>query len=117
MQLTVTTYPRPNYFHEIAQQAIEQNLVFYASEAAAMMQLSGDELITAVKRAMDVLHAAGYPAGSHFKRIFTCSARGLLYDWKLSVLAYHLVMLNGDAANPNVAQLQVRLLKKCAEAV
>lgn len=117
MQLTLTTYPKPNYFHEIAEQLAEQNLVYYASEAAQLMQFeSQDELNDAVKRAMEVCQCSGYSLKNNFKRVFKSTPYGLVYDWKLSVLAYNLVMLNGSSMNRLVASLQVSILKKCAYA-
>lgn len=112
MQLTVITFPENNYYHEVAELRAEQNLVYYASEAADTMGFETiDELQEAVKRAMDLCISMGLPIKGNFKRIFKSTVIGLVFDWKLSVLAYHLVQLNGGASNPQVAKMQFDLLK------
>lgn len=113
MQVSVTIFPEQNFYHELEERKAEENLVFYASEAAERMGFeSVEELQESVKRAMDVCMANGLPLKTNFRRIFKSSARGVVFDWKLSVLAYRLVQMNGSASNPRVAKLQVELLKK-----
>jgi hypothetical protein len=90
----------------------EHNLIYFASEAAAKMEFADiEEFQEAVKRAMELCLHAGIPLDMHFKRIYKCSFAGIIYDWKLSVLAFELVCLNGSAANPNVARMQIELVK------
>ncbi|HWY37220.1 MAG TPA: damage-inducible protein D [Bacteroidia bacterium] len=112
MNLTIITFPENNYFHEIAEEIKEKNLIFYASDAADKMAFeSQEELQAAVKRAMELCIAQGYSVSSNFRRIFKSSPLGIIFDWKLSALAYNLVRLNGDPSNPLVAHLQISLLK------
>ena len=112
MELTVITFPEHNYYHEAAELIAEHNLVYYASVAGNEMGFETfDELQEAVKRAMELCLSIGLPINRNFKRIFRSTSLGILFDWKLSVLAYHLVQLNGGTSNPQVARLQVDLLK------
>jgi hypothetical protein len=60
---------------------------------------------------MELCEANGLPINNNFRRIFKCSSMGLVFDWRLSVLAYHLVQLNGNVSNNRVAKLQIELLK------
>lgn len=93
----------------------ELNMICYASEAAADMNFKNfDELEHAIKDAIEVCLQSGLPIEDNFRRIYKCSSDGIIYDWKLSLLAYKLVCLNGDSSNPKVAQLQVELLKNQA---
>jgi hypothetical protein len=93
----------------------ELNLVYYASEAAERMEFGDvDELHDAVKRAMEICTHAGLPLEANFKRIYKCSYHGITYDWKVSVLAFHLICLNGDPGNENTAHMQVDLLRNQA---
>jgi hypothetical protein len=113
MKLAVITFPENNYFHEIAEQLIEENLVRYASEAADEMEFEKEEeLLDAVKRSMELCVSAGLPVNANFKRIYKSWPDGIHFDWKLSVLAFYLVKLNGDPANHHVAELQIHLLKE-----
>jgi hypothetical protein len=112
MEPAVIVYTEKNYLEEIASLAAEQSLVYYASEAADQMGFDTlNELQDAVQRAMDLCQATGLPVRTNFRRIFKASPVGLMYDWKLSTLAYYLVQLNGDSSNPRVARLQMELLK------
>ncbi|HET6992438.1 MAG TPA: hypothetical protein VFJ43_13980, partial [Bacteroidia bacterium] len=70
-----------------------------------------DELLSAVKRSMELCMTAGLPVKANFKRIYKSCPDGIHFDWKLSVLAYYLVKLNGDTCNHHVAELQIHLLK------
>lgn len=112
MNLAVITFPTDNYYHKIAELEAEQNLVYYASEAADEMGFeSYDELQEAIKRSMKLCETTGLPLRNNFRRIFKSSSMGVVFDWKLSVLAYRLVQLNGDTANNQVARLQIDLVK------
>ena len=112
MNLAVITFPTDNYYHKIAELEAERNLVYYASEAADEMGFeSYDELQEAIKRAIKICETAGLPLQNNFRRVFKSSLAGVAFDWKLSVLAYRLVQLNGDTANNRVAKLQIDLLK------
>ncbi len=93
----------------------ELNLVYYASDAANKMQFeNAEELHEAVKRAMEICLHAGLSVRKNFKQIYKCSYEGVTYDWKLSVLGFYLVCLNGSTANPNTAHMQIDLLKNAA---
>lgn len=88
------------------------NLLYYASEAAAEMEFDSiDELHESVKQAMDICLSAGVPIKGNFLRVYKSFNDGLTYDWKLSMLAYRLVCLNGKTSNPNVARLTIQLIK------
>ncbi|MFI5148147.1 MAG: damage-inducible protein D [Bacteroidia bacterium] len=111
---TIQLYLPPNE-EAFREHARELSLVYYASEAAEEMGFTDiDEFQEAVKRAMELCLHAGIPLDMNFKRIYKCSYSGILYDWKLSVLGYKLVCLNGSAANPHVARMQIDLIRNQA---
>lgn len=90
----------------------ELNLIYYASEAAEKMGFEGNsEFLDAVERSMKLCLQIGIPLEGNFKRIYKCSSEGIVYDFKLSVLAYRMVCLNGGSSNSNVARMQIELLK------
>lgn len=112
MNSPVITFLEDNYYHKASDLEIERNLVYYASEAGDQMGFeSYDELLEAVRRSMELCQATGFPITTNFRRIFICSQNGLIFDWKVSVLAYHLVKLNGGPCNNRVAKLQIDILK------
>ena len=97
---------------EFLLQLRELNLICYASDAAREMDFNGeDEFHEAVGRAMELCIHAGIPVEGNFRRVFTCAGSAVTYDWKLSVLAYQLVCINGFTSNPGVAKMQVDLIK------
>lgn len=112
MELTTThTYISPGA-QEFLDKLKELNLVRYASEAAAEMGFTSDEeLNDSIKRTIELCINAGIPVDGNFQRIYMCSDQGIAYDWKLSLLAYGLVCINGWPSNPRVAQMQIGLLK------
>ena len=112
MELVTTKTYMTSVVEEFLQKVKELNLICYASEAAKEMEFeSAAEFHEAVKRAMELCIHAGIPLEGNFRQIYKCSYDGIVYDWKLSVLAYQMVCLNGGSSNPNVARLQVELLK------
>ena len=113
MQLIVAPFPSDNFFYQIAEQLIDENLSHYASEASAEMKFeSEEELLNAVHRSIELCYSAGLPVNQNFKRIYKSCPDGIHVDWKISILAYQLIKLNGDATNPHVAEMQIHLLKQ-----
>lgn len=112
MQL-ISTYTRAfPIVNEFSERMEILNLRHYASEAASQMKFGSiDELQDSVKRAMDLCLSAGVPIKGNFQRVYKGFDSGLTNDWKLSLLAYHLVCLNGNSSNPNVAHLIIQLIK------
>lgn len=112
MELMTRTYLSQGS-QDFLEQLKDLNLVKYASEAAAEMEFDGiAELNETVKRAMELCIHAGIPVDGNFRRIYMCSPDGIVYDWKLSMLAYRLVCINGWSSNQNVAKMQIDLLKQ-----
>lgn len=113
MQLIVLPFPSDNFLHKIAEQLIDHNLLYYATEASCEMEFeTEEELLNAVHRAMELCISVGLPVNEHFKPIYKSCPDGIHFDWKLSVLAYQLVKLNGEPSNHHVAELQIQLLKQ-----
>ena len=91
----------------------DKNLNYYASD---LMHLTGcesmDELGTALKRATEVCTCMHIPLRENFKVVFRPQNGELVQDWRLSPMAYMLMVLNADAHNNLVAHLQVELVKR-----
>lgn len=112
MELMTRTYLSQSS-KDFLEQLKDLNLVKYASEAAAEMEFDdAEELSETVKRAMELCIHAGIPVEGNFRLTYMCSHKGIVYDWKLSLLAYGLVCMNGPSSNSNVAGMQIDLLKR-----
>lgn len=90
-----------------------QKLKYYASELSQAIAIeSFEELKSAVNRAMNACRAQQLETDDHFKPIYRCEESQLINDWKLSPLAYCLVLINSNPSNPQVARLQLQLVSK-----
>lgn len=71
------------------------------------------DLYQAVERALTICRISGLPIRGHFKSIFVGdnSSHTIRKDWRLSKLAYLLVLMNGASDNPMVSKLQIALIK------
>jgi hypothetical protein len=112
MQLTLIQTQTTPVVDEFAEKMAVLNLLYYASEAVTEMGFdSPEELHDSVKRSMEFCLSAGIPIKGNFQRVYKCFNDRVMYDWKLSVLAYRLVCLSGKSSNPNVARLIIQLIK------
>ena len=112
MNLISITFPEDNYLHKIAEIEAEKNLIYYASEVAEEVGFASfDELQESITRSMAVCIAVGLPIKNNFGRIFKSTSIGIVVDWRLSLLAYRLVQINGNTSNNLVAELQIKILK------
>ena len=91
-----------------------QNLIFNARSLADMGFATHAEISAAVERAIRVCSHNGLPIKEHFKPIYIAdyNSHTVSRDWKLSKLAYTLVMINGTCDNPMVGRLQLEILNK-----
>lgn len=91
----------------------DQNLTYYATD---LMHLTGcesmDELGVALKRATEVCTCMHIPLRENFKVVFRPQNGEMVQDWRLSPMAYMLMMLNSNAQNDLVAHLQVEMVKR-----
>lgn len=112
MELAINKIQIEPVIETFKKQVQELNLTYYASEAAEKMEFEGTiEFHEAVERSMKLCLQAGITLEGNFKRIYKCSGDGIMYDFKLSVLAYRMVCLNGGSSNSKVARMQIDLLK------
>ncbi len=101
------------YIEEFLQGVAELNFRFYVSEIRQTAGLAGQaETEEAIRRAMDACRSQQLPLNEHFKPVYRCEEKKVILDWKLSELAWCLVMLNANPANPVVGQFQLTLLQK-----
>ncbi len=93
---------------QIRQAVHRANLRYYASDLAQHLGEHDPHFrAEAVRRAMEVCHAAGMSLDKNFKRIYLYSDNVLESDWLLSSLACYLFLMNGNPANPLVAKAQL----------
>lgn len=107
---------RNPHFAEFLASLQERKLRYYASELQKILELSSLHLLEeALQRAMKVCRTQQLELAEHFKPVYRCEEEGVVKDWKLSPLAWCLVMLNADPGNPEVAHMQLALLKQSFE--
>ncbi|WP_299821956.1 hypothetical protein [uncultured Pontibacter sp.] len=91
----------------------DRNLTYYASD---LVHLTGcesiDALGAALRRATEVCNCMHIPLRENFKVVFRPQNGELVQDWRLSPMAYMLLVLNSDAHNDVVAHLQVEMVKR-----
>lgn len=73
-----------------------------------------EEITYAIERAMRICRNCGVPLRKHFKTIYIADDAHHMVrrDWRLSKLAYSLVMLNGPTDNPMVGRVQLEILSR-----
>lgn len=109
--ITIKKY-EPEVFKRFEKHINEGDFVCFASEAAEKMEFkNSNEYHKAIKSAMELCLHAGLSIENNFRQVYSCSIEGrILFDWKLSSLAYYLVCMNGETTNPKVAKMQIELL-------
>ena len=112
VQLEVEQYSSPqfeNFLHSLR----ERKLRYYASELQKILELPMfNQLEEALRRAMNVCRSQQLELAEHFKPIYRCEKTGVVKDWKLSPLAWCLVMVNANPVYPEVARMQLALIRK-----
>ena len=85
---------------------------YFASDLSSLGIDNGQELTTAVQRAMQACRAAGLSVNRNFKKVYISKGGDIFRDWKISALARKLIILNADPSNPIIAKLQVKLAQR-----
>lgn len=73
--------------------------------------LSPKQISDAVLKAIKIGKSLGLDIRQHFMPLFTDRNRKILNDFKLSKLAYGLVLLNADTDVSTVGEWQIKILK------
>jgi hypothetical protein len=92
----------------------DRNLVFNAASLSKIGFESFEEIDQAVERAMALCYHNGVSPREHFKTFFIADedTHTLRKDWKLSRLAYTLVLFNGTSNNPVIARVRFEIIKQ-----
>lgn len=112
VHLETDQYNSP-YFEDFLQSLQERKLRLYASELKSVLEIPlMSQLEEALHRAMSVCRSQQLELAEHFKPIYRCEETGVVKDWKLSPMAWYLVMINSDPSCPEVARMQLALIRK-----
>ncbi|PRY15621.1 hypothetical protein CLV24_102243 [Pontibacter ummariensis] len=91
----------------------DRNLTCYATD---LLQQRGcasiEDLGRAVKRATEVCNSMHLPLRENFKVVYRSQNGEVVQDWRLSPMAYLLMVLNSDSQNDVVARMQVEMVKR-----
>lgn len=109
LEQTILNSPLEKFLDSLA----DQNLTYYASD---LLELTGcasmHELSLALKKATEVCNCMHLPLRENFKVVYRSREGEVLQDWRLSPMAYLLLIINSDVNSEVVAQMQVELVKK-----
>ena len=102
-----------NAIDAFADSLADSKLTFYASD---LLNCKGcqdmEELRQALKRATQVCTTMHLPLRENFKVVFRSREGEVMQDWRLSPLAYMLMVINADAENDLIAHTQVEMVKR-----
>lgn len=91
----------------------DRQLTCYASDLLEQRGCENmSELGQAVKRATEVCHSMHLPLRENFKVVFRSVNGKVVQDWRLSPMAYLLMVLNADPHNEMVARTQVEMVRR-----
>jgi hypothetical protein len=76
---------------------------------------SDEELHDAIKNTFDICCMLDIPINLHFRNVYIYEGNSLKSDWLLSDLASYLLLINGNAHNPNVAKARLYLISMQAK--
>ncbi len=103
----------PRFIAEFIDFLILHKLTLYASDIFELLQMENEEQFTrALDRTIQVLNAAGIPAGEHIMPVFTDFHRHTIIDYKMSPLAFGLMCMHMEPVNARAARWQVEWIKK-----
>lgn len=109
IEQTRTYTPLENFLDSLA----EKELTCYASD---LLQQHGcesmDELSLAIKRATEACNSMHLPLQENFKPVYRSQNGEVVQDWRLSPMAYMLMVLNADAKNDLVARTQIEMVRR-----
>ncbi|MBF9253593.1 hypothetical protein I2I11_09845 [Pontibacter sp. 172403-2] len=91
----------------------DRNLTFYASDMLSRKGCeSMEDLLQALKRATEVCTSMHLPLRENIKVVFRSRGGEVVQDWRLSPMAYLLMVINADYHNDLVAHMQVEMAKR-----
>lgn len=113
MLVTIEQTQRYSRLDDFMDSLAEKQLTCYASD---LLQQRGCDSITeleaAVKRATEICHSMKLPLQENFKAVFRSQNGKVVQDWRLSPMAYMLMVLNADSHHELVARMQVELVRR-----
>lgn len=90
----------------------ESQLKYSASHLQAVLKIDNEEeMYWAIQKAIKTVKTLKLNSRNHFQRIYCAQNNLVIIDWRLSSLAYLLVLLNCDSEHPLVAQAQLELIR------
>ncbi len=113
MLATFEQLHQSNLINSFLDSLAERNLKYYASD---LLEKHGcknhEELDQAVKRATEVCSCMHLPLNENIKAVYRSQNGQVVQDWRMSPMAYMLLVINADSRNQLVAQMQVELVKR-----
>ncbi|WP_242918846.1 hypothetical protein [Pontibacter liquoris] len=113
MLISIQPSPYHSRIDDFIDSMADSKLTFYASDLLSQHGCeSMAELSQAIKRATQVCSSMHLPLRENFKVVFRSRGGEVLQDWRLSPMAYMLMVINADASNDLIARMQVEMVKR-----
>jgi hypothetical protein len=91
----------------------DKQLTIYASDLLEQRGCDSiEELGQAVRRATEICSTLHLPLRENFKVVYRSRNGKVVQDWRLSPMAYLLMVINSDFHNDVVARTQVEMVKR-----
>lgn len=113
MLVTIESTRSQHPFTDFEDSLADSLLTHYATEL--LEQQGCDNLIElrqAVKRATEVCNCMHLPLRENFKVVYRSRNGEVVQDWRLSPMAYMLMVLNANSSNSFVARTQVEIVQR-----
>ncbi|MEP6748851.1 MAG: hypothetical protein ABJB86_14060 [Bacteroidota bacterium] len=94
----------------------EAPLHYFAGEIMRILDIEDEaEIAVSIKRAFQACMVMNIPLNRHFKRVYCFDGTSLIADWKISALAFYLIVVNCNPGNERVAKAQLYFAMHNAE--
>lgn len=105
-------FAEESIINQFAEAVLNNQLPYYAGmleDAGFSLQ---QDVHQAMERTMKIFSVNGIPIEAHMKAIYVYSParQSVVKDWKLSKMAYLLLLLNGNPDHPLVSRMQMELV-------
>ena len=92
---------------------LDAKMDYFVSEIPMLLNMDDETEITqSLTNAMEACRSVKLPINRNFKRIFRYNGNDIIADWKISSLAFYLMVINCNPSNELVAQAQIHFALK-----
>lgn len=98
---------------EVQHWFLDAKMDLFVSEIPMLLNMDDEaEMIQSLTSAMEACRSLKLPIHRNFKRIYRYNGNDIVADWKISSLAFYLIVINCNPSNELVAQAQIHFALK-----